>query len=346
MLRRRRGDARHQAGLRDLLDVLAARLRPDRPRRRRPESAGRVRDRPRRLRRRRRPDAHGTLRHRLPAHAAGHDDHGAAQRSRGRPDARPRARRSTRRPRSAIRAARPAASTTSRSRRSCSAGPRCCAAGRGVAILALGNTVDAALDAYDLLEATASSRRSSTCASSRRSTRRCCSNSRRRTGASSRWRSTSLAGGFGSAVVEFVNDRGLDVAVERIGVPNVLVQHAKPEAQRAQFGLSGENVAARVRALQMAPPVPATRALATGSPSPRRSNVRRAEASPAVLFPRRPAHAGVPSCFPCCSPPATAGRRRQNGRRPSSRPSPISVQHERPQFDLTPHSSLAQHCRG
>lgn len=59
----------------------------------------------------------------------------------------------------------------------------------------------------------------------------------------------SLAGGFGSAVVEFVNDRGMDVAVERIGVPNVLVQHAKPEAQRAQFGLSAENVAARVRAL-------------------------------------------------------------------------------------------------
>jgi deoxyxylulose-5-phosphate synthase len=41
----------------------------------------------------------------------------------------------------------------------------------------------------------------------------------------------------------------MNVAVERIGVPNVLVQHAKPEVQRAQFGLSGENVAARVRAL-------------------------------------------------------------------------------------------------
>jgi hypothetical protein len=29
----------------------------------------------------------------------------------------------------------------------------------------------------------------------------------------------------------------------------VLVQHAKPEAQRAMFGLSAENIAARVRAL-------------------------------------------------------------------------------------------------
>jgi len=56
----------------------------------------------------------------------------------------------------------------------------------------------------------------------------------------------SLAGGFGSAVVEFINDRGLIVPVERIGVPNVLVHHAKPEVQRAQFGLTGEHVAARV----------------------------------------------------------------------------------------------------
>jgi 1-deoxy-D-xylulose-5-phosphate synthase len=58
----------------------------------------------------------------------------------------------------------------------------------------------------------------------------------------------SLAGGFGSAVAECVADRGLDVRVERIGVPSVLVQHNKPERQRAMFGLSGENIAARVRA--------------------------------------------------------------------------------------------------
>jgi 1-deoxy-D-xylulose-5-phosphate synthase len=59
----------------------------------------------------------------------------------------------------------------------------------------------------------------------------------------------SLAGGFGSAVAEFLNDRGIAIPVERIGVPNVLVQHHKQETQRAQFGLSPENIAARVRAL-------------------------------------------------------------------------------------------------
>ena len=121
--------------------------------------------------------------------------------------------------------------------------------GSDIAILALGNTVDAALDAYDLL---AASGVQPTVVNARfvapldetmllglaETHRRFIT-----------LEEHSLAGGFGSAVVEFVSDHRLDVAVERIGVPNVLVQHAKPEAQRAMFGLSAENVAARVRAL-------------------------------------------------------------------------------------------------
>jgi 1-deoxy-D-xylulose-5-phosphate synthase len=121
--------------------------------------------------------------------------------------------------------------------------------GVDVAILALGNTVDVALDAYDLLD----------------------ENGIRPTVVNARFvvpldetlllelaesharfitlEEHSLAGGFGSAVVEFINDRGLSTRVERIGVPNVLVQHASQAAQRAQCGLSAENVAARVRAL-------------------------------------------------------------------------------------------------
>jgi len=57
----------------------------------------------------------------------------------------------------------------------------------------------------------------------------------------------ALAGGFGSAVVEVVADRGLGVNVERIGVPNILIQHDKQPLQRASFGLSGAHVAARIR---------------------------------------------------------------------------------------------------
>jgi 1-deoxy-D-xylulose-5-phosphate synthase len=57
----------------------------------------------------------------------------------------------------------------------------------------------------------------------------------------------SLAGGFGTAVAEFVSDRGLNLRVERMGVPNVLVQHDSQDKQRALFGLTGEALAARVR---------------------------------------------------------------------------------------------------
>ncbi len=69
-----------QAGRGDLLDVPAARVRPDRPRRLPAEAQRHVRHGPRRPRRRRRPDAPRRLRHRLPALPAEHRADGAARR--------------------------------------------------------------------------------------------------------------------------------------------------------------------------------------------------------------------------------------------------------------------------
>jgi 1-deoxy-D-xylulose-5-phosphate synthase len=124
--------------------------------------------------------------------------------------------------------------------------------GKGVALLALGNACDPALDAYDILE---------------------------REGASAptvvnmrfvkpldealllelaqdhqhfiTLEEHSLAGGFGAAVAEFASDRGLSIGIERIGVPNTLVQHGTQAKQRALFGLTGENIAARVKAVRV-----------------------------------------------------------------------------------------------
>jgi 1-deoxy-D-xylulose-5-phosphate synthase len=127
--------------------------------------------------------------------------------------------------------------------------------GAGVALLALGNTVDAALDAYELLPDDAKPT-----VVNMRFVKPLDENLlielAETHGRFITLEEHSLAGGFGSAVVEFVNDRGLGIRVERIGVPNVLVHHAKPEAQRAQFGLTGEHVAKRVTALRevVAPP--------------------------------------------------------------------------------------------
>lgn len=126
--------------------------------------------------------------------------------------------------------------------------------GSQVAILAYGNTVDAALDAYDVLAA-------------RGATVPTVVNMRFAKpldegllmelpqGHSNvlTLEEHALAGGFGSSVVEFVSDRGLGLRVERIGVPSVLVAHDLQERQRARFGLSGESVATRVEAVLVAP---------------------------------------------------------------------------------------------
>ena len=71
----------------------------------------------------------------------------------------------------------------------------------------------------------------------------------------------SLAGGFGSAVAEFVSDHGLKLRVERLGIPNVLVQHDSQDKQRALFGISAESLAARIRQLAGVPAAPAHEAV-------------------------------------------------------------------------------------
>ena len=127
--------------------------------------------------------------------------------------------------------------------------------GRGVAILALGVSVDAALDAYELLpddaKPTVVNMRFVKPLDENLILELAETHSRLIT-----LEEHSLAGGFGSAVVEFVNDRDLPLRVERVGVPGVLVHHNKQDVQRAQFGLTGEHVAKRVNALRevVAPP--------------------------------------------------------------------------------------------
>jgi 1-deoxy-D-xylulose-5-phosphate synthase len=120
--------------------------------------------------------------------------------------------------------------------------------GGGVALLALGNACDAALDAYDILAAEGGPAPTVVNMRFARPLDEALLEALART--HKRFitlEEHSLAGGFGSAVIEFVSDRRLRVATERVGVPNVLIAHAKQAEQRASFGLSGEQVASRVR---------------------------------------------------------------------------------------------------
>ncbi len=56
-----------------------------------------------------------------------------------------------------------------------------------------------------------------------------------------------LAGGFGSAVLEALNEPGLDVPVVRVGWPDEFIEHGKVEALRAKYGLTAEAAMAKAR---------------------------------------------------------------------------------------------------
>ncbi len=56
----------------------------------------------------------------------------------------------------------------------------------------------------------------------------------------------SLAGGFGAAVVETLSDHDVLVPVLRIGIPDVLVDHASPEQSKQSLGLTPPQMAERI----------------------------------------------------------------------------------------------------
>jgi 1-deoxy-D-xylulose-5-phosphate synthase len=57
-----------------------------------------------------------------------------------------------------------------------------------------------------------------------------------------------LMGGFGSAVAEALLDNDLVVPVKRFGVPDQLVDHAKPDESKADLGLTSPQIAEKILA--------------------------------------------------------------------------------------------------
>jgi 1-deoxy-D-xylulose-5-phosphate synthase len=57
-----------------------------------------------------------------------------------------------------------------------------------------------------------------------------------------------LAGGFGSAVWETLNDAGVTPRILRVGLPDRFVTHGKPALLHEEVGFTGERIAARVAA--------------------------------------------------------------------------------------------------
>jgi len=52
-----------------------------------------------------------------------------------------------------------------------------------------------------------------------------------------------IMGGFGSAVAESLLDANVLVPVKRLGIPDILVDHATPDESKAQLGLTSEQIA-------------------------------------------------------------------------------------------------------
>ncbi len=56
----------------------------------------------------------------------------------------------------------------------------------------------------------------------------------------------TLIGGFGSAIVEMLNDNEINVPVYRIGIPDVLVDHASPDQSKEKLGLKPDQMAEQI----------------------------------------------------------------------------------------------------
>ncbi len=55
-----------------------------------------------------------------------------------------------------------------------------------------------------------------------------------------------LRGGFGSAVLEVLNNHEIKIPVKRLGISDEFVTHGSPAILRAKYGLTGENIVAQV----------------------------------------------------------------------------------------------------
>jgi 1-deoxy-D-xylulose-5-phosphate synthase len=61
----------------------------------------------------------------------------------------------------------------------------------------------------------------------------------------------ALAGGFGSAVLEFYNEQKIyNMQISRLGVPDEFIEHGSVQEQREEVGLTSENIIKHVKALQ------------------------------------------------------------------------------------------------
>jgi len=63
----------------------------------------------------------------------------------------------------------------------------------------------------------------------------------------------TVVGGFGSAILEFMNEHGYKADVRILGIPDRLVEHGTPKQLYDEIGIDANGIAAEIRALAMQP---------------------------------------------------------------------------------------------
>jgi len=63
----------------------------------------------------------------------------------------------------------------------------------------------------------------------------------------------TVVGGFGSAILEFMNEHGYKADVRILGIPDSLVEHGTPKQLYDEIGIDANGIATEIRALAMQP---------------------------------------------------------------------------------------------
>ncbi|MBE7414249.1 MAG: 1-deoxy-D-xylulose-5-phosphate synthase [Deltaproteobacteria bacterium] len=121
--------------------------------------------------------------------------------------------------------------------------------GKDAAILAIGNMVHPALEAAGRLEKAGVKAGVINARFAKPLDAECILQAASSAGALLTVEESSLQGGFGSAVLELLEERGVHVPVKRLGVPDEFIEHGSQEELRARLGLTAEGIEAAAKAL-------------------------------------------------------------------------------------------------
>ncbi|HAO46853.1 MAG TPA: 1-deoxy-D-xylulose-5-phosphate synthase, partial [Chitinophagaceae bacterium] len=59
----------------------------------------------------------------------------------------------------------------------------------------------------------------------------------------------TVVGGFGSAVLEFMNEHGYQAAVQMLGIPDRLVEHGTPKQLYDEIGIDANGIMNAIRSM-------------------------------------------------------------------------------------------------